>query len=128
MTIKNACAVQFDGNSKRYHYGVPNGMEVKVGDLAVVDTKTSSYNNCHGFSIVKIVEVDVEVTNANKYLIQIIDLEAYEQEKQRRERAKVVRSKLEARAKELQELTKYDVLKTDPQGAALLDELKKLES
>lgn len=135
MYIGKACQVRFENKnsygrasySKLYSYGVPKGVEVKEGDLVVVEANGDYETGAPGFSLAYVTNTDTEVTAAKKWVVCVVDKAAHEARKEHEVKVRVLRSKLEARAKVVAERERFAMLADDEEGKALLDELKSLE-
>lgn len=103
-----------------YHYVVPDEIELKVGDIAIVDTQ-------YGPGLVKVHSLHSESAKATRYVIQKVDLSEHQERQERMRRRSVIQSKLRAIEKEVFDRQKYDMLRMySPEAAELLRELETL--
>jgi len=109
---------QYEGKSYNY---IATQDNIKEGDFLVVDTPSS------GYTIVKVVDVSEykETTKANKYVVDKIDVEAYQNRLQREKDLKLLKAKLDKKVSERQSITIYEKFADDdPEIADLLSEYK----
>lgn len=104
------------------HYYANFDPDLKSGDICVVATDDKY------FSIVEVVDivdrVDSELT---REVVAKVDVEPYEFRLKSRAKAAELKTKMEARAKQLQDIALYQMLaENDPDMAALLNEYKNI--
>lgn len=105
-----------------YDYYVANELDVEKGDHVIVETPLE------GYQVVKVEDVvNSETVKATKWIVDKVDLTAYnariEREKQRKEIAGVLEKKLKAQS----EIERFNALAaSDPEAAELLKKLKDL--
>ena len=97
---------------------------VSVDDMVVVDTR-------YGFKLGKVAYITNKLPdnmNGKKVLKEVVtrvDLQAYNERKEKRERAETLKAKMDARVKELQEVAVFEMLaEKDDDLKALLEEYK----
>ena len=116
---RKVIGVMFPGNSTEYHF--ISHIDVRKGDLVVVDTR-------NGFALAEVTTATAsEVIKATKEVVNVVDMQAYNERCARKKRISELREKMDAKVHELQEIAVYEMLsKSDPELASMLDELKRL--
>lgn len=104
-------------NSREYFYFT--FFDVEEGDLVVVDTSTN------GISVAKVHNNNVtdpaDIKKATKYLVQKIEMEEYQKRVDDLKSLKELKSKMDAKVKELQDVAIYKMLaKEDAELANML--------
>lgn len=112
--------VRFNGTYKTYHYW--SDIPFKEGDKAVVDTPSN------GLTIVDVVSVSKEnASRVLKWIVQKIDLTAYQERVKLAERKRVLELEMDQRIEKLQERDRFKLFaKEDPQLAKMLKEYNSL--
>lgn len=125
MTIKTVsvsfvASGQYGANDQKYGYLTE--LDVKKGDIAVVDSPQ------HGLVTVRIHSVNEgQVGKATKYLVQLVDTSEYTAAAERRALRADVVSQLESKKKHVEEMAVWKWLaENDSEAAALLEKLKSL--
>ncbi len=96
--------------------------DVTVGDTVVVDT-------VNGFQLATVTETNSEPPKGTvlKEVVAIVDMSEFNARKERADKIKKLKEKMNKRVKELQDIAVYEMLaKTDSALAEMLDELKSL--
>ena len=115
--------IQGTNTDKKYAFALFND-ELEVDDCVLCDTR-------NGYSVGKIVEIiskdeynGVEIT---KEIICYVDFSDFEQRKKNREEAKKLKSEMDKKMKEMQELALYEMMaEKSPELKAMLDNYKAL--
>lgn len=124
MSIKTVSVVFMNGNFnggagvKEYQY--LTDLEVKVGDVAIVDSPTD------GYVTVKIKRVEVgELGKASKFLVQLVDDTYYKTIAEKYAARKEIIKQLESKKKQVEEMQVWKWLAdNDSEAAELLKKLK----
>ena len=117
--------VQFDDTTKNYAYWAP--ADAKSGDFAVVPSVSQIIQNRNmPFSIGRITQDEViDTARATKAILGTFNEEFSNHVQQRIEHMQRVKAKLAVKKKQYEDSAFYELLaKTDPEAAALLEELK----
>ncbi|MHC5291058.1 hypothetical protein ACYSTM_21120 [Bacillus licheniformis] len=119
--MEKCVLVSFEDSFSNKQYAFKNDIEgLEVGDKVVVDT-------VHGFVVATVAKLDHQHSKATKYVVQKIDVEAHQKRVEKENKIKEIRSKLEARRKQLEEIQIYRILSMeDEEMAVLLNELEKV--
>lgn len=108
---------------KEYFYALYDAT-VEVGDLVVVQT------GHHGFAVARVSSIgerDAECVECGREIVSKVDLSAYETRVHKRESIKTLKSEMDKKIKELQEMAIYELLaKEDDSLAAMLTDYKRL--
>jgi hypothetical protein len=117
--------VQFDDAAKNYAYWAP--ADAKSGDFAVVPSMSQIIQNRNmPFSIGRIIQDEViDTARATKAILGTFNEEFSNHVQERIEHMQRVKAKLAVKKKQYEDAAFYELLaKTDPEAAALLEELK----
>lgn len=122
---RNLCKASVDGfieyasGGKLYAYYTD--LDVQEDDLAVVQV-------AQAFFVVRVKSVhDGLCDTANKWIVDVVDLTGYKNRLERAKRLQEVRNRLEARAAQITEIQKYEILaKIDPSLSESIEEYKAL--
>lgn len=118
--------VQFQDtpNAKEYAYWAPEG--TKTGDFAVVHQNNVTVASAFPFTVVKVTQDEVlDTSRAHKAILGTFDESFALHVQARIEHMTRVKAKLAQKKKAFEESAFYEMLaKSDPEAAALLDELK----
>jgi len=125
--MERVVSVVFQGNYYEKEYSYKTDLDLKAGDKVVVDTP----NN--GLQIVTVTKVRgltaSQLSKASKWVIQCIDMAAYEERMRKAEIAQEIRNKLRQRKDAVEEALIYQRLaKDDPEINKLLQELSEVDS
>lgn len=97
-------------------------VDLKPGTLVVVDSPNSGYTLC----TVVPRNGSIDDSRATEWIVDVVDDTAYQTRKANEARAAELKSKLDARLKQLMELKKYELLRSDESAAAMIAELEAL--
>lgn len=112
------CNVVYEGTHFSYLTDID---DFKEGDFAVVDTPRS------GLTVVKVVEIASCDAKATKWVVDKVDVAAYQERKLREARKAELLTIMKAEAAKASDLLVYETLaKSSPEFKALLDEYKTL--
>lgn len=121
-------SVQFCATGKTYTY-LYDG-EVKVGDYVVVAVPRTRYSadESYGYQVVKVTDiVEGRGPKATKYIVDVVNVEAYEQRVENEKKRQAIIAELTERQKKMDEETRFAMLAArDPEAARLLEELRHL--
>ncbi|MCP3685781.1 MAG: hypothetical protein GY861_24295 [bacterium] len=117
---KKIVAVQFNTSTKEYTY--LTDLDLKKDDLVIVKSPTDEY------IVVTVCKVrgltQNQLSLACKWIVQKVDLVAYEANMKKQELVQEIRNKLQERRKETEEIMIYQQLSaSDPEIKSLLGEL-----
>lgn len=98
--------------------------EIKIGDLVVVDTKL-------GFNVATITSIEPDHNKIPlgelREVVQVVDISNFTERQEREKRAKYLKRKMDAKVRQLQAITVYEMLaEKDPELKEMLSELKTL--
>lgn len=119
---KKIISVKFDDLPRSKEYAFATFIEVKVGDLVVVDT-------INGFTIGTVTNLTGALPDNKvlKEVVDVIDVSAFNVRKEKAEKMAKLKAKMDKRVKELQDIAVYEMLaEKDPELATMLTELKEL--
>lgn len=103
-----------------YHFLCDDDISLKVRDYAVVQTQ-------YGPSLGRVHSLHSTAKAASQYVIQAVDMNAYEQRRELERRRKVIETKLKVMEEELLAKERFRFLATNnPEAAELLRELETL--
>lgn len=120
MTKQNIVTVQFKDYCHKTYDFFNVFEEVNIGDHVVVDT-------VRGVGVAKVVDIKSYSHQANKHVIQRVDIEAHEKRMEAEKRRSELEQALLARKQELEKLEAYRQLaQRDEKMATLLDEYETL--
>ncbi|KII34873.1 hypothetical protein NL64_06320 [Pseudomonas fluorescens] len=117
--------VTFDNPEKSYNYWAP--ADARTGDYAVVPSVSQIIQNRNmPFTIGQIVQDEViDTSKATKAILGTFNEDFSKHVQARIEHMQRVKAKLAVKKKQYEDAAFYELLaKTDPEAAALLDELK----
>lgn len=114
-------SLEVDPDAKTYYYKCIEGLKPSVGDIVVVSCAT-------GFALCKVVEINVLVSRDDwAYAVASVDMNLYEEYINKEKRKKQLLELMNARRKELERTTLFEMLaEKDATFAAMLKELKDL--
>lgn len=115
--------VQFAGSTKRYHY-LWDG-EVRVGDLAAVRVRSGGGQDDQLLAVREVLAG--RSPQATRWLMGVIDPEAWERRQRIEVERRRVRAQLEEEARRQAEAEQYRRLASSATGAALLERLAALD-
>jgi hypothetical protein len=116
-----------DGSNpnSEYYYALYDD-DIGIGDYVVVHT------GHHGMSIAEVVNIDKDKPDRVLYgreVIDKIDLDKYNERKEKAAKIKELKNKMETRVRDLQKTVIYEILaEKDPELKSMLDEMKRLTS
>ena len=111
--------VKFPNSYNNQEYDFFCYIDVKVGDTVVVDT-------VNGLQIATVSSLNGG-DKATKEVVDVVDLDAFNERKKKAAQIKALKSKMNKRVKELQDIALYELMaEKDPEIKEFLDELKKL--
>ena len=117
-------------SAKTYHYKVTEeqAKKIKKDSYVVVDVPITG-----GLCVVKVVTEPTSVAVlghlARKYIVDVVDLDAYREVERRTIRIAEIKEQLEQRAKAVSDVKRYEHLASiDDAAATLLSELKQLDA
>ena len=96
--------------------------DIRVGDTVVVET-------VNGLMIATVVNLDATLPGKKtlKQVVDKVDMAAFEERKQKAEKVKKLKTKIEKKVKELQDIALYEMLaEKDPELKNMVSELKGL--
>lgn len=113
---------KFKSNEKQYNFKCYDA--VKVGDVVVVDTQ-------YGFNVATVTEIEPTTKNLPlgelKEVVAVVDTTAFNERREKAERTKELKKKMDKKVKELQNIAIYEMLaEKDPELREMLEELKSL--
>lgn len=121
-----AVGAQFRGEYSKYFAGtvydylVPDEIELRVGDYIVVDT-------VNGLGLAKVHDLKTSSKKATRYVVQKVDLTAFEERQERARRRSVIEAKLRVLEKEVMQQQRENFLRNySPEAAELLRQLETL--
>ena len=108
--------------TETYSYSYRHTEDLKPGTLVVVDSPNSGYTLC----TVVPRKGSIDDSRATKWIVGVVDDADYQTRKVSEARAAELKSKLDARLKQLMELKKYELLRSDESAAEMIAELEAL--
>ena len=122
---------QPEGIQKEYAYFIDSSLELEKNDVVVVETINSGTPQLKIVKVVSVLENNLEnahiINKANKYIVDKIDLTNHLNRKEKADRLKFIKKKLAEHKEKAEEVAIFEMMaKTNPEAAALLDEMKEL--
>ncbi len=108
--------------SRKYSYMIPDDVKIKKGDVVVV-------NAAGNIAIGHVQSTSAgRDAAATKFIVQKVDMTAYQEAVAKEQRKKTLEAKLKAIEKTMEVQRKYDYLKMfSPEAAEILEELEKIK-
>ena len=114
--------VKFDNSPYSKEYAFITYIDVKIGDLVVVDTR-------NGFTLGTVTNLtgSIPCKQELKEVVDVVNVSEFNARKEKAEKLKKLKAKMDKRVKELQDIAVYEMLaEKDSELATMLAELKEL--